>query len=60
VTTDARLARGGTDLGLALVRGLAARHGGEVRINSMLGEGTTVCVILPLLAVLPEAERRPA
>lgn len=60
VTKDPRLARGGTGLGLALVRGLAARHGGEVRINSVLGEGTAVRVSLPLRAAQIEAERRTA
>jgi signal transduction histidine kinase len=57
VTKDARLARGGTGLGLALVRGLAERHGGEVKISSVLGEGTAVRVILPLRAAETTAER---
>ncbi|HEY2008337.1 MAG TPA: ATP-binding protein [Rhizomicrobium sp.] len=57
VTTDARLARGGTGLGLALVRGLAARHGGEIEIFSALGEGTIVRVILPFRAAEPRTER---
>jgi signal transduction histidine kinase len=57
VTTDARLARGGTGLGLALVRGLAARHGGEIQISSAQGEGTAVRVILPLHATQAEAKK---
>jgi len=57
VTQDARLARGGTGLGLALVRGLAERHGGEVKISSVLGEGTVVRVTLPLRVAQAEAER---
>jgi signal transduction histidine kinase len=57
VTTDARLARGGTGLGLALVRGLAARHGGEIQISSAQGEGTAVRVILPLHAMQAEAKK---
>jgi signal transduction histidine kinase len=57
VTKDARLARGGTGLGLALVRGLAERHGGEVKISSVLGVGTTVRVTMPLHAAQAETER---
>ncbi len=47
----------GTGLGLALVKALAALHGGEVGIASALGEGTTVTVTLPFAAVSAEGER---
>jgi signal transduction histidine kinase len=57
VTQDSRLARGGTGLGLALVHGLAAKHGGEVKIDSILGEGTTVRVTLPRHTATAEAVR---
>ncbi|HXB51235.1 MAG TPA: ATP-binding protein, partial [Rhizomicrobium sp.] len=57
VTQDSRLARGGTGLGLALVHGLAAKHGGAVKIDSILGEGTTVRVTLPRHAATAEAVR---
>ncbi len=40
-------AAGGTGLGLALVRHAVARHGGEVEVSSVLGEGTTFTVRLP-------------
>ncbi len=38
----------GTGLGLALVRALAEMHDGALRIDSVLGAGTTVTVELPL------------
>jgi cell cycle sensor histidine kinase DivJ len=47
----------GTGLGLALVKALAAMHGGEARIESRLGEGTRVAVRLPYAAVTETGER---
>ena len=44
----------GTGLGLALVRDLAALHGGDAEIDSAPGKGTTVTVRLPG-AVIPSA-----
>ena len=41
----------GTGLGLALVKALAAMHGGEATIESTLGVGTTVRVRLPFATV---------
>ena len=40
-------ALGGTGLGLAIVKHLVQAHGGELRIDSELGRGTTVRVTLP-------------
>lgn len=40
----------GTGLGLALVRSLTELHGGSFDIASEPGEGTTVCIALPLVA----------
>ncbi len=37
----------GTGLGMAMVYGLVSRHGGFVKIDSTLGEGTTVHVFFP-------------
>ncbi len=44
----------GTGLGLSLVRAFAELHGGEMSIESRLGEGTAVTVRLPVLTE-PEA-----
>jgi signal transduction histidine kinase len=38
---------GGTGLGLHLTKKLVELHGGTIRIDSRLGAGTTVSVILP-------------
>jgi cell cycle sensor histidine kinase DivJ len=40
----------GSGLGLSLVKALAHMHGGEMAIDSKLGEGTTVSVVLPVIA----------
>ncbi len=39
---------GGTGLGLAIVRHIVERHGGNVRAESILGEGARFIVTLPL------------
>ncbi len=47
----------GTGLGLSLVRAFAELHGGEMQIESQLGEGTTVIVRMPVMApATPVAE----
>jgi signal transduction histidine kinase len=38
---------GGTGLGLPIAQRIAAAHGGELRIESVVGKGTTVIVELP-------------
>jgi cell cycle sensor histidine kinase DivJ len=50
-------AKEGTGLGLALVKSMAAMHGGEAVLDSTLGEGTTVTVRLPFAAVNAKGER---
>ncbi len=37
----------GTGLGLPIVKGLVDMHGGRIRLESALGEGTSVSVIFP-------------
>ena len=50
VNCDPMLAKGGSGLGLALVRALMEKHGGTLAIDSEEGIGTTVCVSFPLVA----------
>ena len=42
--------RGGTGLGLSMVRWFAEQSGGAATIESVVGQGTTVTVLLPRLA----------
>ncbi|MBC9783276.1 PAS domain-containing protein [Heliobacterium chlorum] len=40
---------GGTGLGLAIVKHIVEKSGGQVRVNSKIGEGTTFVVSLPVV-----------
>jgi two-component system sensor histidine kinase SenX3 len=42
---------GGTGLGLAIVRHVVSNHGGEIRVSSREGEGSTFSLALPLASV---------
>ena len=46
----------GTGLGLSMIYGFARQSGGQLRLRSVMGEGTTVCLYLPLYPAgrLPE------
>lgn len=39
---------GGTGLGLAIVKHIVERHGGEMQIESIVGTGTTISILLPV------------
>jgi cell cycle sensor histidine kinase DivJ len=57
---DADQRAAGSGLGLSLVRAFARLHGGEMSVESSVGEGTTVTVRLPVLTEdsIPEPRRR--
>ncbi len=50
VRSSAGASHEGTGLGLALVRALAEIHDGQLKIESVLGQGTIVSVVLPGVA----------
>jgi PAS domain S-box-containing protein len=56
----------GTGLGLSMIYGFARQSGGQVRLYSEVGQGTTMCIYLPrhlgdaATAEAPVAERAPA
>ena len=50
VNSDPMLAKGGSGLGLALVRALMEKHGGALKIHSEEGVGTEVIVTYPMTA----------
>ncbi|HUK33659.1 MAG TPA: ATP-binding protein, partial [Vicinamibacterales bacterium] len=54
---DALTMERGTGLGLPIVKGLAAAHGGRLELESRLGRGTCVTVFLPASRLLPDAPR---
>ncbi len=58
---DNRLARqyAGTGLGLSLVHRMAEMHGGSVKVESVLGEGSRFSIVLPWTPDVPEPEAEP-
>ncbi|MFH2049953.1 MAG: ATP-binding protein, partial [bacterium] len=46
----------GTGLGLSLSYGIIRDHGGEIRVDSEVGKGTTFTIILPIQKVIVETD----
>ncbi len=46
----------GTGLGLSMVHGLTVQLGGALQLSSVVGEGTTAALVLPVAIAAPEAE----
>ena len=49
---------GGSGLGLSIVKAIVDAHGGEVRVSSAVGVGTTFKILLPLSPVVPSPPGR--
>lgn len=57
---DAEQRAAGSGLGLSLVRAFARLHGGDMTVESAVGEGTTVTIRMPVLAAAEAPRLRQA
>lgn len=51
-------ATGGTGLGLAIVKHILQRHQGRLRVESVVGKGSTFTAVLPAERVIPAASEK--
>jgi two-component system phosphate regulon sensor histidine kinase PhoR len=56
VNVSASRDKGGTGLGLAIVKHIVTRHRGELRIESVVDQGSTFTVVLPPAPVRPQVD----
>jgi signal transduction histidine kinase len=50
---DRSRSNGGAGLGLSIARWIITKHGGEIRVTSALGKGSTFSVFLPMAESKP-------
>ncbi len=55
-----REGRAGAGLGLSIVKGIVEAHGGSIRVESLVGEGTTFSFTVPMAPPSRAGARRPS
>ncbi|MFH1690821.1 MAG: ATP-binding protein [Candidatus Eisenbacteria bacterium] len=50
--------KAGSGLGMAVTRRIMENHGGSVSVDSEMGKGTTVSLLIPIVRSTPEVEHR--
>nr|WP_246804949.1 ATP-binding protein [Desulfosarcina cetonica] len=49
----------GTGMGLSIVYGVVKNHRGEIRVESVVDQGTTFTIQLPLVRAVSEQDGKP-